>query len=255
MSQDANKQTTKEGNDEFSIYELFILALSILSLLVILVIYLPFVGNTETAIAYELDFVLSLIFLADFLHRLYRAPDRKHYFRNAGWIDLAGSIPLLPIFRLFRIARALRTIRIAQRMGVREVLRYYKENTADSAFWTTAFAAILLLTTTALLIVPIESQSPDAEITNSSDAIWWSLVTATTVGYGDMVPVTSSGRFLASSLMTIGVAFVSILTGFFTSKLFLARGTEDSEKDEDLNARLVQIDQRLKRIERLLEDQ
>jgi voltage-gated potassium channel len=128
MSQDTQNQTMQEGKDEFSIYELFILALSILSLLVILVIYLPFVANTETAIAYDLDFILSLIFLADFIHRLYQAPDRKRYFKSAGWIDLAGSIPFFPIFRLFRVARALRTIRIARRMGGREVLRYYKEN-------------------------------------------------------------------------------------------------------------------------------
>jgi len=257
MSQDERKQTALEETQEISAYDLFILALTILSLFVVLVIYLPFVGRTENSIAYILDRLFSLIFLLDFLHLLYRAPDRKRYFKSEGWLDLAGGILFLPIFRLFRLARALRIIRTVRRMGGRVVLRQYRENVAESAFWTTALAAILLLTMTALLIVPIESQSPDAQITNPVDALWWSLVTATTVGYGDLTPVTSSGRFLASSLMTIGVAFVSILTSYVTSILYLAHGVRYARENEDLTVvseKLEQIDQRLARLEQLLEN-
>lgn len=258
MSQDVRKQTTSEQAQEISVYDLFILALTILSMFVVLVIFLPFVGRIENTIAYNLDGLFSLIFLFDFLHLLYRAQDRKRYLKREGWLDLAGSIFLLPVLRLLRLARAWRVLRVARQMGGRAVLRQYRGHVAESAFWTTALAAILLLVTTALLIVPIESQSPDAQITNPVDALWWSLVTATTVGYGDMVPVTRGGRFLASTLMTIGVAFISILTSYFTSKIYLARGVEGAQEAKDVavvNAKLEQIDRRLEKIETLLENQ
>jgi len=133
-------------------------------------------------------------------------------------------------------------------------MRSYRANRADSAFWTAAFAAILLFATTALIIVPIEAQSPDAQITTSVDALWWSIVTATTVGYGDLVPVTRGGRLLALILMTVGVGFVSILTSYFVTKLYVADSSEGADANEEvaqLHERLDQISRQLERIEDL----
>jgi len=257
MSQNAEDQVSVEENQEVSAYDLFILAITVLSLFAVLLIYLPFVANTETAIARDLDAVYCLIFLLDFFRQLYRTQDRKRYFLSGGWMDLAGSLPFLPIFRLFRIRRALQIIRMARRMGGRAVIHGYKQDLAAHAFWATTLAAILLLTVSALLIVPIEARSPNAQITHPSDALWWSLVTATTVGYGDLVPVTNSGRFLAAALMIISVVFIAILTGFITSKLYLSIRANTVQEDDvtAVKIKLVQIDQRLEKIEQLLEKQ
>jgi len=256
MSQNAEDQVSVEEKQEVSAYDLFILAITVLSLFAVLLIYLPFVANTETAIARDLDAVFCLIFLLDFFRQLYRAQDRKHYLLSGGWMDLVGSIPFPPFFRLFRIRRALQIIRMARRMGGRAVIHGYKQDLAAHAFWATTLAAILLLTVSALLIVPIEARAPDAQITNPSDALWWSIVTATTVGYGDLVPVTNYGRLLASALMIIGVAFISILTSYITSRLYFARATKvQQEADDVIKTRLGNIDQRLEKIEQLLEKQ
>jgi voltage-gated potassium channel len=77
-------------------------------------------------------------------------------------------------------------------------------------------------------------------------ALWWAVMTVTTVGYGDIVPTTAAGRFVASGLMIIGFASLSLLTGFVASLLVHRRAAMDAE------AGLTKIEQRLEEIERLL---
>lgn len=260
MTQNQAPTSPSESVNDFTTYDLFILLLSLISLIVMLFILLPFSKLREREIAYGLDFIISLVFLADFFRSLRRASDRRQYLRAGGWLDLLGSIPGLPIFRLFRIARALRIIRTMRQMGGRAVLRAYRADIGESAFWTTLFATMMMMGVTAMLIVPIESKSPDAEVLTSADALWWTLVTATTVGYGDMVPVTIGGRILASLLMTVGVGFVSILTSYFVSKLYFTGDVDEGGQEETtthgleqeiagLNETLAQMGEQLARIE------
>ena len=108
--------TTLENEHlQYNTYDLFILVISILSLLVMVLYYLPTIGQTETAIALALDTVFSFIFLYDFFRSLSNAPDRWAYFKKGGWLDLLGSIPAITIFRIFRIARLIRIIRTMRR--------------------------------------------------------------------------------------------------------------------------------------------
>jgi voltage-gated potassium channel len=111
-----------------------------------------------------------------------------------------------------------------------------------------------LLTITSLLIVPVEGESPNAQIINSSDAIWWSIVTITTVGYGDLVPVTDTGRLLASSLMTLGVALVSVITSYVTTSLILRGDKEENERRERLENGIKRLNARFDRLEKMLEE-
>jgi hypothetical protein len=77
-------------------------------------------------------------------------------------------------------------------------------------------------------------------------ALWWAVMTVTTVGYGDIVPTTTTGRIVASALMITGFASLSLLTGFVASLLVHRRAAMDAE------AGLTKIEQRLEEIERLL---
>jgi voltage-gated potassium channel len=80
-------------------------------------------------------------------------------------------------------------------------------------------------------------------------ALWWAVMTVTTVGYGDIVPTTAEGRIVASGLMIIGFASLSLLTGFVASLLVHRRAMEDAEPG------LARIEQRLEEIERLLREE
>ena len=78
-------------------------------------------------------------------------------------------------------------------------------------------------------------------------ALWWAVMTVTTVGYGDIVPTTTAGRFVASGLMIVGFASLSLLTGFVASMLVHRRASTETE------TAFLRIEQQLEEIERLIQ--
>jgi hypothetical protein len=77
-------------------------------------------------------------------------------------------------------------------------------------------------------------------------ALWWAVMTVTTVGYGDIVPTTTAGRFIASGLMIVGFASLSLLTGFVASMLVHRRAATETQ------TAFMRIEQQLEEIERLV---
>lgn len=245
--------TNSNGNASYSTYDLFILIVSVLSLGVMTLYYLTPGTAKEKPITYALDNLFSLIFLFDFFRSLYLAHDRKRYFLpGGGWLDLLGSLPGLPILRLLRIWRMIRISRNLKGISAHQAWHNYRQDSTNSAFLTTLLATIFLLSIASLLIVRLEASAPGAEITSPSDALWWSIVTVTTVGYGDLVPVTDSGRSLAALLMTFGVALVSVLTSFITTSL-VQRAKPTDDLASQLKAEINQMQSQLEHIEALLE--
>ena len=101
------------------------------------------------------------------------------------------------------------------------------------------FVLIIMFSSVGILVC--EQQNPGAKIKNAEDAVWWSVATITTVGYGDLYPVTSEGRCLAMLLMISGVGMFGAVSGIVASSLLGARKTESPD-----NAQIVEW---LKRIE------
>ena len=218
----------RHGEKEYSIYDLFILAVTLLSLAVLVIMVLPGVDEDTKRIAFYLDSVVSLVFMGDFVHSLATARDKRVYLKW-GWLDFLGSLPGLPAFRLCRVARLVRILRILRRAGVRHVWQTYKARRPESTFWTTALVTLLLLVAVSLRILHEEAGFPEANIVTGADAVWWALVTLSTVGYGDQVPKTEAGRILAAVLMTVGVALVALMTSYITAKVYLRGGGAHDE--------------------------
>jgi voltage-gated potassium channel len=86
----------------------------------------------------------------------------------------------------------------------------------------------LLVIFSALAILQVETD-PNSNIKTAEDAIWWSYVTVTTVGYGDKFPVTTEGRIIASVLMTAGVGLFGTFTAFVSSWFLAEKKEEESE--------------------------
>lgn len=82
---------------------------------------------------------------------------------------------------------------------------------ARAALWISVFTIVFLLVGS-WVIVPIEESAPHATITTFPRAVWWSIETATTVGYGDFFPVTAWGRVIASLIMFVGISAYSVIT-------------------------------------------
>ena len=210
-------------------YELFIIALSIFSLVNVAILLGPFDQDTKS-VAFIVDGFLCIFFLADFLVRLYRSHPRRRYFVNhQGWIDLLGSLPL-PLFRLFRIVRIVKASRRVQAMGGGPVVRSIIRERAQSSLLLATFLVIVIMEVGSILIVAVERSAPNANITTGGDALWWSIVSVTTVGYGDEYPVTTLGRLIGSVMLVAGVGLFGVFTGY-VARVFLAPRVEDHAAD------------------------
>ncbi|MDN3684263.1 potassium channel family protein [Vibrio sinaloensis] len=113
---------------------------------------------------------------------------------------------------------------------------------------------VILLTAGSSIMLFIEGQSPEANIQSGGDAMWWALVTISTVGYGDHYPVTDAGRILAAGLIICGVGLFGMITGLVTSMITSPSKvqTTRSENKERLLLELVEKqDEILRRLDKL----
>lgn len=198
-------------------YELFIGALSILSIANLLLLLVASDPDLD-AVLQVINAVMFPIFLGDFIYRFATAESRAGYFwRGFGWADLLSSLPFarVKILRLFRIWRVIRLFRA---FGARNLVREFIQHRAENALLTVAFLVLCVLEFGSLAVLRAEQASASANITTAGDAIWWAYVTITTVGYGDHFPVTNWGRIVGICVMTAGVGLFGTLSGFLANK-------------------------------------
>jgi len=211
MNGNASRDELKSTN-----YEVFILALSLLSLFNWISYF--FLDDLEIErVVLLVDALLSLIFLADFAYRLLTAKSKSNYFiKQYGWLDLLSSLPF-PQAKIFRIGRVIRIMRLLGEFGVRNTISEFLVKRAGSAVYLVFFMIILVLEFGSIAILFTDHSSPGANITTAADAIWWVLVTISTVGYGDQYPVTLQGRLVAVIVILLGVALFGVVTGFLAN--------------------------------------
>jgi voltage-gated potassium channel len=197
-------------------YELFIGALSMLSLINV-VLFVALRNDDIRQVVLVMDGLLSVIFLLDFLMRLHRAPSRSAYLvRGHGWADLLASLPF-PQFKLLRIFRLVRVARLMRNYGIHAIGRSLRSDRAGSALLTLLLLGILVLEFGSLLMLAQEQGVDGANITTASDALWYVLVTMSTVGYGDQFPVGHTGRVLGALIIVVGVGIFGTLTGYLAN--------------------------------------
>jgi voltage-gated potassium channel len=215
MTTDASQTSELKGTT----YELFIGALSVLSIFnLILLIVVP--GTDLAEVALIIDLFLSLIFLADFTMRLGTAESRTGYFfRQWGFIDLVSSLPL-PQLKILRLTRIFRAGRLMRKYGAKAMITEFIGNRAQSALLILVFLIILVLEFGGWLMFRIEAPA-GGNIQSPSDAVWYTFVTITTVGYGDRFPITNAGRIVGMVIMIAGVGLFGTLTGYLANT-FLA---------------------------------
>jgi voltage-gated potassium channel len=193
--------------------------------------------------ARAVNWIVWILFCGEYLAKLALAPDRSRFVRTA-WIDalivvLSAPVPLTGIISgtparvigLVRFVRGAAVTALGLRLRV-HILRPHRLHYA-------AVSTGMIIALGALGIFAVEHGVND-RIQTMGDALWWAVVTATTVGYGDVSPVTAEGRFIAVALMLLGIAFIGVFTATISSYFF------------DLG-RVNQVEERLARIEAKLD--
>lgn len=146
-----------------------------------------------------------------------------------GWIDLISSIPTLEVFRAGRTLRLIRLVRILRAFrSTRHLVQHIFRKRTQGAITAVSIIAILMVIFSSIAILEVEN-APESNIKTAEDAIWWSYVTITTVGYGDKYPVTTEGRMIAMMLMTVGVGIFGTFTAFLAS-WFVGQQEKEEEK-------------------------
>jgi len=206
-------------------YNIFILVLTIMSL-GIMVLMLVTQDEATYQILNIYDNAICIVFLIDFSVNIIRAkPKRAYWIDRRGWLDLLGSIPSFGLFRfsallrLFRISRLARISRLMRGQAKKELVKDIVDNRGQYAIFITLLLMLIVLSTSSVLVLMAESHSPDANIKTGGDALWWAIVTITTVGYGDYYPVTTFGREVGVVVMFAGVGIIGALASILASIL------------------------------------
>ena len=183
----------------------------IVSMVFLLVILFPVVfarlpdwaRNALTVI----ETTLWIIFVIDYLVRLVLAPKR--------WRFIYRHIPELVVIAVpvLRPLRSLQVLRLLRLGGLGSVAnRYARRSLQTRSVLLVAAVTIILVITVAGVVLILERGHSESVITTYPEALWWALSTVTTVGYGDLYPVTNAGRLAALILMMAGIALVGIIT-------------------------------------------
>ena len=181
----------------------------------------------------DIDYAVCAIFFIDFLYRFFTAKDKWAYMRW-GWVDLLSSIPLNyflagRLFRIFQLIKVLRAIR-----SIELITHFFFKEKIKSAFASAAILAFVMIVFCSIGILKLEKDAPGSNIKSAEDALWWSYVTITTVGYGDRYPVTTEGRMLAAVLMTVGVGLFGTFTAYVASWFVIQKEEEvEAEKEKE----------------------
>jgi voltage-gated potassium channel len=214
------------------------LVMVFLSLYVIVALFIETIVKLppETqALLQLIDTLICVIFLLDFGVRFAKAPS-KWKFMRWGWIDLLASVPMMDAFRWGRLVRVIRVLRAFR--SARVFAAFFMRRRADSALASVVAISVALVIFGSLAMLNVESDA-ESNIRTPGDALWWSLTTITTVGYGDRYPVTAEGRVIAVMLMISGAALFSTFTAFIAT-YFMQPAADQSAAQNDKVDALVQ---------------
>ena len=184
--------------------EVPMLALAAAMVPLILVPLLFDLSSTVEWVLFACDWVIWGAFAVELAVKTYLSPDRRRYLISH-WFDVL--IVALPFLRPLRLLRLLRLIAILSRLGFT-----WKSILGRRGLGYVLFLGVLSMFGIAGLVMLFEQQDGSASVTSFPTALWWAVATVTTVGYGDIAPITAAGRGLGVVLMIVGIGIFGIFT-------------------------------------------
>lgn len=200
-------------------------------ILALVAVYLSLCDLTTGCTDFQIrvDNAITIIFVFDYFVRLAIAKRKKDFFKQ-NILDLIAIIPFTSLFKIFRVLKVFKILKALKILKFARLSAYFARFYKRVKFFFEinglkymVFASLLCIIAGGIAIHFVEGMTV-------FDGIWWSFVTATTVGYGDISPTTPAGRVIAAILMIVGIGLIGSLTSTITA-LFFQRHENVSKRD------------------------
>jgi voltage-gated potassium channel len=226
----------------------FIYALIVLNIAALILESYQELNARYAAVFYYFEVFSVAIFTVEYFIRIWVSDKTKEdkrerlnfAFSTLGIIDLIAIIPFylpfifpfdLRIVRILRLFRLLRIFKLSRYSKSLKTIKYiFKETKAELSI--TIFVTFVLMILSSTLMYYIEHDDQPEQFASIGDAFWWSVATLTTVGYGDVYPVTGLGKLLSGIIALIGIGFVALPTGIISSAFIEKIQTDKKLKEE-----------------------
>jgi len=217
----------------------------VMALLALLYLAVGFMEDEGRRLPPLLLGTLAVIFLTEFTARCWDAPSRRQYLRGH-WLDLVSCIPLIGGFRSVRILRLLRLGAVLRVFSVAEHETQSHERDRQS-LWFMGPLLVLTWFAAASAYWTLE-HGVNPRLHNFGDALYWAFITATTVGYGDVTPITPEGRVVAGLLIFLGIGLVGFASAQLTQRVLRSSAPDGRA----VMRRMDDLERQLDRVEELL---
>jgi len=196
------------NNPNWAAFVMLVTLLSVFNSVLITLIHLP--DGARHTLTW-INLAISFILWGDFFYMLKSAPDNKKFIKDDyGWLAFLGSTPFMRVLRIIWFWLVLRKYKKRPRDLLAEISI---DRDAQGTLLLVLFIVLVVFQFAVVFILYYEAPFPDSNIKSVSDAFWWAFTTVSTVGYGDKYPVTEGGRLVGLSLMVVGIALFSVVTG------------------------------------------
>lgn len=209
------------------LFDIALLILILISTSLVMLETVPSIGIKYHKIFYWLEFIITLLFTAEYIFRIICVKDREEYiFSPLGILDLLAILPFylslfFPVLHFFVIIRMLRMLRIFRIFGLADYMHDSSyimaalRNSSRKIYVFLLFLSVLIIIIGCVMYVVEGGKNGFSSIPQS---IYWAVVTITTVGYGDISPTTDVGKFIAVIVMLCGYSIIAVPTGIVTSE-------------------------------------
>ena len=236
-------------------YDTSIIILALISVVLVLLGFAEMV-DLDNPPYNIIDLLLWGVFVVDYGWRFFLSKE-KWRFIIENIFDLLAILPLNAIFTVFRLGRIFRLARLTKLLKLTRLLRIIgltgKLERKISRFLRTN-GLIYILYVNIFIVLVGSSILSVVEEKSFSDSLWWALVTVTTVGYGDIVPVSLFGKWIAVLLMLVGISTIGMLTSTLTNFFVKENPDEQIQFDklqDELSSQRILIEKQSEKIEEL----
>lgn len=206
------------------LFDVILIVCILLSVLLVITESIQALPSWLTTLIIVCEFLFTAFFTFEYLTRIYCSPNpRKYIFSFFGIVDLLATLPMylgiiipgarhLLVIRAFRLIRVFRVFKLFNFWIEGEMLLDAIRESSKKIIVFFLFI-VILVTSIGTIMYMIEGTQPGSQFTNIPNSIYWAVVTMTTVGYGDITPVTPVGKFISACVMLLGYTIIAVPTG------------------------------------------